>query len=400
MSKKAKQVDVVIVGIGMVGLSSANLLAMQGKTIAIVDRDTPAEFKQDQEYEARVTAVSPGTKAIFEHVGAWQAMQNKRVAAFDAMTVWDEGSNAKISFLAKEIQQPNLGYIVENLVIQSSLYECLQAQSNASRYIPINIKQIITQPECIEVHLDNDEIIHAKLLIGADGVRSSVRNLAEISFVKKSYHQQGIIALIQPEHSHQNTAWQRFLSTGPLALLPLSNGQCSIVWTASDDYADELLKMNAQEFEQAITKASDFQLGKISLCSKRASFPLNSGHAEKIVQPRVALIGDAAHSLHPLAGQGANLGFTDAAVLADILNTTRDFGSYKLLRKYERARAGETQIMQTAMDAFVKVFGSTSDSLVTARKFALNATDQIKPVKNFFMQHAMGLNKDRPTYAR
>ena len=169
----------------------------------------------------------------------------------------------------------------------------------------------------------------------------------------------------------------------------------------SDDYADELMKLNEHEFADAITQASEQRLGNITLSSKCAGFPLVSGQAESMVQPRIALVGDAAHALHPLAGQGANLGFTDAAVLADVLtNTDRDIGSYKVLRKYERARVGETQIMQKAMDGFVAVFGSTAQPVITARNIALNAADKSQPVKKFFMMHAMGLNKDRPTYAR
>jgi 2-octaprenylphenol hydroxylase len=215
----------------------------------------------------------------------------------------------------------------------------------------------------------------------------------------------GLVALIETEHSHENTAWQRFLSTGPLALLPLNNKLCSIVWSVSEDYADELMKLNEYEFADALTQASDMQLGNITLKSKCAAFPLISGQAESMVQPRVALVGDAAHALHPLAGQGANLGFTDAAVLADVLERSstdrgRDIGSLKVLRKYERARVGETQIMQSAMDVFVAAFGSSNQAMVAARNAALRTVDSIQPVKKFFMKHAMGLSKDRPTYAR
>ena len=401
MSKQTLQVDVVFVGAGMVGLTLANLLTMQGKTLAIIDRSDAPEFDFNQPYDSRVTAVSPGSKAIFEYVDAWSSTQKKRVTAFDSMVVWDAGGSAKINFSAHDTNHANLGYIVENVVIQSSLHEILQQQENVHWLVPAAVGNVVVHDEYIEVVLDNNQVVTAKLLVGADGHRSSVRKFAEISYAEKEYQQQGIVARVQTQHAHQSTAWQCFLSTGSLAFLPLNNGECSIVWSVSDEYANELMELGKHEFAQALTRASDLQLGNVSLCSKRASFPLVSGQAEAMVQPRIALVGDAAHALHPLAGQGANLGFTDAAVLADVLdNTERDIGSYKVLRKYERARVGETQIMQRAMDAFVATFGSDAAAVITARNLALNTADRIQPLKKFFMIHAMGLNKDRPVFAR
>jgi len=401
MPNSVFQVDVAIVGAGMVGLTLANLLAKQGFSIAIIDRNIPQEFGTTQPYEARVTAVSPGSQAIFEHVNAWASMQAKRVTPFYTMEVLGEVDGAKINFSASDIQRENLGHIIENLVIQTSLHEVLQPQTNINWFVPAVIGNVVMRGDNIEVVLDNDQVLTVKLLVGADGHCSSVRKFTEINYSKKSYQQQGIVALVQTEHSHEDTAWQRFLTTGPLALLPLNNGECSIVWSVSDEYADELMKLGEQEFAQALTKASGLHLGNISLCSKRATFPLVSGRAETMVQPRVALVGDAAHALHPLAGQGANLGFTDAAILADVLaQTERDMGSYKVLRKYERARAGETQVMQHAMDAFLATFGSTYAPVITARNYALNAADRIQPIKKYFMKHAMGLSKDRPVFAR
>jgi 2-octaprenylphenol hydroxylase len=405
MTSDHYSVDVVITGAGMVGLTLANLLAKQGKSIAIIDRNEIADFKDHQEVQSRVTAVSPGSQAIFEYVGAWSAMQAKRVSPFTDMHVWDEEGNSNIHFNANDLDRNNLGHIVENFVIQTSLHEVLQQQSNVEWFLPEHISKLNIFQGHAEIELDGGTVISAKLVVGADGGRSTVRNLSEIAYTEKSYQQMGLVALIETEHSHENTAWQRFLSTGPLALLPLNNKLCSIVWSVSEDYADELMKLNEYEFADALTQASDMQLGNITLKSKCAAFPLISGQAESMVQPRVALVGDAAHALHPLAGQGANLGFTDAAVLADVLERSstdrgRDIGSLKVLRKYERARVGETQIMQSAMDVFVAAFGSSNQAMVAARNAALRTVDSIQPVKKFFMKHAMGLSKDRPTYAR
>ena len=394
-------VDVVVVGAGIVGLTLANLLAKQGRSIAIVDRSEVEVFKDNQDYQSRVTAVSPGSQAIFEYVGAWSAMQSKRVSPFTDMHVWDEKGNSNIHFNANDLQRNNLGHIVENVVIQASLHENLQQQSDVEWFLPEQISKVITFQDHAELELVSGSVISAKLVVGADGGRSTVRNLTEIAYTEKSYQQMGLVALVETEHPHENTAWQRFLSTGPLALLPLNNGQCSIVWSVSEDYADELMKLNEHELANALTQASNMQLGKITLKSNCVAYPLVSGQADSMVQSRIALVGDAAHALHPLAGQGANLGFTDAAVLADVLeHAKRDIGSLKVLRKYERARVGETQIMQSAMDTFVAAFGSSNAKIVKARNVALRTADSIQPVKKFFMKHAMGLGKDRPTYAR
>jgi len=328
-------------------------------------------------------------------------MQAKRVSPFTDMHVWDEVGNAKIHFNANDIQRSILGHIVENLVIQTSLHEGLQQQNNIEWLLAEHVNKVVVHQDHAEITLDSGKAIHTKLVVGADGVRSTIRNHSGIGYQEKSYQQIGLVALVETKYSHENTAWQRFLSTGPLALLPLNNGQCSIVWSVSEDYADELMKLNEHEFADALTQASDLQLGNITLKSKCAAFPLISGQADTMIQPRIALVGDAAHALHPLAGQGANLGFTDAAVFADVLkNSERDIGSMKVLRKYERARVGETQIMQKAMDGFVAAFGSTNQAMVTARNAALRTADTLQPIKKIFMTHAMGLSKDRPTYAR
>ena len=405
MASNSLNVDVVVVGAGMVGLTLANLVAQQGKSIAVIDRNKIASFKNDQPYEARVTAVSPGSQAIFEHVHAWQRMQTKRVSAFTDMHVWDEAGDSNIHFNANELKRKNLGHIIENIVIQSSLHEVLQQQSNIEWLLKEYISKVIVHQDHADVILESGKVLHTKLVVGADGGRSIIRGLAGIEYQEKSYQQMGLVALVETEQPHQQTAWQRFLSTGPVALLPLGidgdNNQCSIVWSVSEDYADELMKLSMHEFANALTQASDMKLGHITLKSKCIAFPLVSGQADTMIQSRIALVGDAAHALHPLAGQGANLGFTDAAVLADVLeNTDRDIGSLKVLRKYERARVGETQIMQKAMDGFVATFGSTNQVIVTARNAALWAGDSFQPVKKFFMRHAMGLSKDRPTYAR
>ena len=402
----AQAVDIIIVGAGMSGLTLANLLARQGSSLAVVDRVLPADFDHLQPSHPRVTAVSPGSKSIFEYTGTWSGMKEKRVREFNKMVVWDEGSTAKIKFFAEDIAQPYLGYIVENNIIQSSLYEVLRKISGIQWYVPGSVKSVYSDGHAIDVTLTDKRALRAKLLVGADGSRSTVRHLAGISYAQMPYHQLGIVAKVHTELPHDNTAWQRFLKTGPLALLPVGDDEehheCSIVWSADSEYATRLMRMEDCNFEQEVTRASGQQLGKITLKSERASFPLASGQAKDMVKPHVALIGDAAHTIHPLAGQGANLGFTDVAVLADILaGSRRDLGSYRALRAYERARKGEIHVMQRAMEAFAAVFSSTSSPAIVARGTALSLADHILPLKRFFMKHAMGLSSNgRPVFAR
>jgi len=260
MPNSDSKCDVVIVGAGMVGLTLANLLTKQGKSIAIIDQHEPARFASNQEYDARVTAVSPGSKAVFEYVNAWAPMQLKRVTPFTGMYVWEEASDANINFFAHELDEPNLGYIVENIVIQSSLHETLKQRDQVEWYFSSNVSGFNLSDSFIEIELSNQKKLIAKLLVGADGHRSSIRNYAQLGYSEKSYQQKGIVARVQTESPHQDIAWQRFLATGPLAFLPLSNRECSIVWSAHENYADELLSMNEEDFSNKISQASDYQL--------------------------------------------------------------------------------------------------------------------------------------------
>ena len=404
MTAKATKVDVIIVGAGMAGLTLANLLAKQGKSLVMIDRVLPKKYDSAGTWDVRVTAVSPGSRAILKSAGIWSDVQAKRVSEFDTMVVWDEASTARINFHARDVHQPVLGYIVENRLIHSSLYNSLQDVSNIQWCVPGSVTGVAHCDDLIEVTLDNNEVLRAELLVGADGSQSVVRDLAEISYVEVPYKQQGIVANVKAERPLKRTAWQRFLKTGPLALLPTGigkeNHECSIVWSADNGYAMQLMQMDEQAFSKAVTKASNSQLGNLTVMSERACFPLHSGQAGNLVRPRIALVGDAAHTLHPLAGQGANLGLTDVAVIAHILEETkRDIGSLRVLRKYERARAGEIRVMQHAMNAFVAVYGSSFKPLVAARSIALNMAEHTPSMKIFFMRHAMGLNSGRPVFS-
>jgi len=268
----------------------------------------------------------------------------------------------------------------------------MDEESNIELITPASLVSYDITDNNVIAELDSGLTLSADLLVGADGANSKVRSLAGITLNKNDYAQQGLVAIVQTEHSHQNTAWQRFLPSGPLALLPLSDGSCSIVWTLPSDKADYYLAMDKLAFNQALADAFDHHLGDIKVVSKRAAFPLIGRHAEHYVQPHIALIGDAAHTIHPLAGQGVNLGIKDAVELANVLSrSSRSAGSHSLLRQYERARKGDNVLTQKAMEAFKMLFGHSMPLVKAGRNFGLNFVNKLAPVKNEIIKKAMGI---------
>ncbi len=389
---KAQHYDVVINGAGMVGATLACLLAQQGRKVAVVETFSPSSFSADDPAELRVSAISRASQRAFTEIGAWDYMLGMRVSPYDAMHVWDGTGDGKIHFDAAELGEPNLGCIIENKVVQLALLEVMSKEPNIELITPASLVRYEIIDDCVVAELDTGLTLSADLLVGADGANSKVRTLAGITLNQNDYAQQGLVAIVQTEDSHENTAWQRFLPSGPLALLPLSDGSCSIVWTLPADKADYYLAMDELTFNQAITDAFDHHLGEIKVVSKRAAFPLIGRHAEHYVQPHIALIGDAAHTIHPLAGQGVNLGIKDAVELANVLSrSTRSVGRYSLLRQYERARKGDNLLTQKAMEGFKMLFGHRLPFIKAGRNFGLNFVNKLAPVKNEIIKKAMGI---------
>jgi len=257
---------------------------------------------------------------------------------------------------------------------------------------PASLVNFEVNDEKVEVELEDGTKLSGHLLIAADGANSKVRHLAGISLSRNDYGQKGLVATVQTELSHQSTAWQRFQSSGPLALLPLFNGNCSIVWTLPADKADYYLAMDESAFNGALEEAFGHHLGSMQVISKRAAFPLIGRHAEHYVQSRVALIGDAAHTIHPLAGQGVNLGIKDAIELSEVIsNSSRSVGSYKVLRQYERARKGDNMLTQKTMEGFKMLFSHHLPIVKTGRNLGLNWVNKLTPIKNGIIRKAMGI---------
>lgn len=396
--------DIVIVGAGVVGSALACALRAAGLRIALVDAAAPARFSPDAEFDLRVFALSPASRRILEHLGAWDTVRAARAQAYAAMVVWDATGRGYVRFDSGELGEEALGYIVENRLLQFALSQRLADAANVSVVRPAKPLGLSVTTDKAVVTLDDGRRLETRLLVAADGAASAVRRLAGIEVRQAAYGQQAIVAHVRTEKPHRATAWQRFMPSGPIALLPLSDGRASIVWSLDDARALEIRDLGDREFCEAAGTASGELLGRITATTPRASFPLQRLHAEEYVQPRLALIGDAAHVVHPLAGQGMNLGMLDAATLAEVILDARargrDIGDLAVLRRYQRARRSDNQSMIIALDGFKRLFGNANAPLSWARNAGLCAVDRFTPLKRVFMRRAMGLDTELPALAR
>jgi len=398
------QFDVLIVGAGMVGATLACSLARTALRVGVLEAHPPQTGWDNHIFDLRVSAITAASQQIFTGLGVWQAMVAQRVSPFREMHVWDAAGDGIIHFDSAEIGEDRLGYVVENRVIQKALLDRMTTLENVEFICPARLASMDINAESAILQLEDGRSITARLVVGADGGNSQVRQLAGIGTRGWSYEQKAIVATVKTSLPHCETAWQRFLSQGPLAFLPLNNGGCSIVWSTSPAHADELLDMDEQEFMSELTRAFDAKLGQVVECGQRAAFPLRLQHVDTYIKDRLALIGDAAHTIHPLAGQGVNLGLLDAAALSEVLGNAcdkhLDIGALHVLRRYERWRKGDNLVVMAVMDGFKRLFGSSLEPLRKIRNVGLNITDAVTPLKNQIMLHAMGLKGDLPRLAR
>lgn len=392
-----KNFSVIIVGGGMVGSTLGCLLAKQGLDVAVIEAFEPTAFKTEDEFDLRVSAISPFSQNILEQAGAWKHIKSMRMSAYEAMQVWDASGDGLIRFDAAEIGVPQLGHIIENRIVQLGLLAAMEELDNLTLYSPAQLVGFQMDGQgSSTVMLDSGETLQAPLLVGADGARSKVRDLAGISVTRNDYGQKGLVAVVETEQAHQATAWQCFMPSGPLAFLPLENSphahRCSIVWTLPSDKADAHLHQNDEVFCRNLAEAFQHCLGKVVAVGKRAAFPLKGSQADEYVKPGIALIGDAAHTIHPLAGLGVNLGIKDAAKLADVLSNVHPdkIGAYKTLRQYERARRGDNVLTMKTMEAFRSLFGNVLSPWVILRNKGLNTVNQLSILKNELIRQATG----------
>lgn len=400
-----RSADVTIIGGGAAGLTLAALLARASLRIAVVEADTGAASLHNHDYDLRTLAITRASASILEACGAWAFMKRNRHGCFRRMEVWDEHSRGRIRFDSGRLAEATLGHIFESRVLRAALEDVLRARENVVWHRPMSLSSFIAGDDRLVLTLSDGQRLDTRLLVGAEGADSRVRLLAGIGYERHDYRQQAIVCNVRTERAHDETARQRFLGTGPLAFLPLADPYLSsIVWSTTPEEAQHLLGLEAPAFREELGRAFDFALGEVIETGARAAFPLMKARAIEYVQPRIALIGDAAHSIHPLAGQGANLSLLDAAALAEVVNESTaqqaDIGSQRTLRRYERWRKGENAFMQSVMDGFHALFGSRQSVLQALRGAGLNAVDRCDPLKDLIMRRAMGLEGDLPLVAR
>lgn len=389
----AEQPHIAIVGAGMVGTALACALAEGGFTVTLLEASEPVPRADWPEFDLRVSAITRASQRIFENLSVWQGMVAERVTPYREMHVWDAGGRGEIHFDSADLGEAALGHIIENRVITAALRQRAE-QLGVELRCPCRVTAIDTAEHGAELRLADGATVNADLLVAADGARSAMREMAGIEVRTASYEQRALVATVRVGTGHLDTAWQRFLPEGPLALLPLGPRHVSIVWSTSPQRAEQLLALEAGEFNAALTVDSEGRLGNLQLEGPRAAFPLQRLHAERYVVPGLVLVGDAAHQIHPLAGQGVNLGLLDAAELADVLVAARaarrPLGGLATLRRYERARRGDNLAMQQAMTAFKQLFGDAPAPLRLARNLGLSLADRTGPVKRLFARAAMG----------
>ncbi|MDO8954208.1 MAG: UbiH/UbiF/VisC/COQ6 family ubiquinone biosynthesis hydroxylase [Gammaproteobacteria bacterium] len=413
MTKAANQ-PILIIGAGLVGLTMANLLAKQGFSVRIIDKEAP-DTSYDDAIGLRVSAINKTSQKLFEDLGLWSAMQNLRMGPYERMLVWDEGSEAHIEMDAAEVGETTLGFIIENHLMLKVLFEGLEA------YPKEQVQFILDTPIALKEHntgweleLASGQIIEASLLIAADGSKSWVRSAVHIESSTHDFQQQALVCTVRCEKPHRFTARQRFLESGPLAFLPLHDSHlCSIVWSTSKEQAENLAGLPDDEFNTALEKAfwipgsaerpqddsstsvgiQTSALGKLQVIGFRAHYPLSQHHAKHYVKKGLALIGDAAHSIHPLAGQGVNLGFADAKALAEVLTQAklkgRTIASESTLLQYQRSRKHYNAAIMWSMYGFNTLFSNRLATLARLREIGVNAVDKQSFIKRFFIKQAM-----------
>ncbi|EGT3573175.1 FAD-dependent 2-octaprenylphenol hydroxylase [Citrobacter sp. ANG330] len=399
-----QSVDVAIVGGGMVGLAVACGLQGSGLRVAVLEQREPQPLAADAEPALRVSAINAASEKLLTRLGVWSDIVARRVSCYHGMEVWDQDSFGRIEFDDQSMGYSHLGHIVENAVIHYALWQKAQQSSDITLMAPAELQQVAWGENDAFLTLKDGAMLTARLVIGADGANSWLRNKADIPLTFWDYHHHALVATIRTEEAHGAVARQAFHGEGILAFLPLSDPHlCSIVWSLSPEEAERMQQASDEQFNQALNIAFDNRLGLCRVESERQVFPLTGRYARQFAAHRLALVGDAAHTIHPLAGQGVNLGFMDAAELVDELKRLhrqgKDIGQYLYLRRYERSRKHSAAMMLAGMQGFRELFAGTNPAKKLLRDIGLKLADTLPGVKPQLLRQAMGLN-DLPDWLR
>ncbi len=400
-----KKYDVLIVGGGMVGATIACALGGSELSVGVIELRKPDAFDHEQPHDMRVSAISMASENILRNVGAWPNLLNKRLCPYRRLKAWEvDAERAATEFNSEDIGEDHLGHIVENRVIQLALLEQLQQCENIELICPAEISTIDYAPGASLITLADEQQLLGKLLIAADGAQSKVRSQVGIGVHSWDYEQHALVASVTTELPQQDITWQQFTPSGPVAFLPLSGHQGSLVWYNSPSEARKLLALNDEAFLAAVESNFPQCLGSIDSLLGRAAFPLRRQHAQEYIKEGVALAGDAAHTIHPLAGQGVNIGLLDAAALAEVLldalQAGDDITSVQVLKRYEDQRRNQNLLMMQVMDSFYRLFSNDHLPLKLLRNIGLGAAGKLGPARNKVMRFAMGLEGPMPLLAR
>ncbi|MBA4502108.1 UbiH/UbiF/VisC/COQ6 family ubiquinone biosynthesis hydroxylase [Marinobacterium marinum] len=397
--------DVLIVGGGMVGSALACALGNSGLSVAVLERRLPPTFTPEQPHDLRVSALSIASERFLQNIGAWDGIKARRSCPYKRMKVWESDSRqGATEFNAADSGYTHLGHIVENRIVQLALLERVRQFDNIDLISPAPTRHIDYVPGATLIELENGEQLVGRLVIAADGGDSVVRQTAGIGVTKWDYHQHALIAGATTAYGQEDITWQQFTPSGPLAFLPLSGHNASIVWYNTPNEVKRLLALSDAEFKQQLHARFPAELGEITDIQGRGSFPLRRQHAHRYVLEGLALVGDAAHMIHPLAGQGVNIGLLDAASLADVLLTAQARGegvdSLPVLARYENQRRRHNLLMMQVMDGFYHVFSNDVVPLKLLRNLGLGLAGRVPPARKRVMEFAMGIRGTLPDLAR
>jgi len=390
--------EITIVGAGIVGSSLACLLSKQGIKVTLLDRGNPLNLSKRSVLQDRTLALNLASIDLFKELNIWNEIK-KRTTPFNRMFVWDSEGSSPLEFLAEEIKKKELGYVISNNTILKSLNKLIQDSPEITLRQQTELSGINIKEKEISISLLGGEGVSSKLIIGADGINSTLRKKAKIKTRTWSYDQRAFVAGLKTEKFHDYTAWQVFTPKGPIALLPFDlmeeGSNISLVWSAEIDYAEKLQKLTQKEFVIELEEKTEQILGKIDLKTDIRSFPLNQLHAKNYFSERVALVGDSAHSFHPLAGQGLNIGLSDVTSLSTVLIKARrsglDIGSKRTLQDYERSRKIPNLTMAAMMELFKEGFETSDPWVKLARNFAFNMASKSSALKKRVIKEAAGI---------
>jgi 2-octaprenylphenol hydroxylase len=384
--------DVVVVGSGLVGAGFALALAGTDTTVAVVDAQGPlTEAPTADDWDSRIYAVSPGNADWLRGLGVWHRLPHERLQRVERMCIYGDRAPARLEFSAYDAGLRELAWIMESDALQRELHRELASADHVTFMSPVRCESIEWTRDAANLVLSDGRTLNARLIVGADGAESWVRAQMGVSASTHAYPQRGVVANFATTEPHSGTAFQWFRPDGVLALLPLPGKRVSMVWSALEHRARDLLDNSSADLAAEVTAASHHVLGRLSTITEAVAFPLRRQRIRHFVEPRAALIGDAAHNIHPLAGQGVNLGFRDARALASVLRdrgVRRDCGDYPLLRRYERARREDVAGLDLATDGLEKLFASPAVWMAGLRNTGLGAVDAMPALKNLLVRHA------------